>query len=168
MVRHPLRSSGQQGFSLIELLIVIGIIGILSVLALPRLTGFQARARQAEVRATLGHIYSLEQAFFNDNDRFGFVGDANPPTVGLGADPADRTACLTAATNEIGLVLDGSCEQTRYNYRVSAPGATFTATGVTGTDGDNKVWPNCATADAWTMVETKTMTNTSPVLNAGC
>ncbi len=59
-----------SGFSLVELMIVVAIIGILSALAIPQFTAFQARARQAEARTNLSHIYNLQETFFSANNRY--------------------------------------------------------------------------------------------------
>ncbi|MCX6130635.1 MAG: prepilin-type N-terminal cleavage/methylation domain-containing protein, partial [Proteobacteria bacterium] len=40
----------EKGFSLVELMIVVGIIGILSTLALPRFKQFQAKAKMGEAK----------------------------------------------------------------------------------------------------------------------
>ena len=61
---------GQSGFSLVELMIVVAIIGILSALAVPRFQSFQAKARQSEAKNNLSHIYTLEQSYYGDNDTF--------------------------------------------------------------------------------------------------
>src|SRR2546426_11191824 len=54
----------QKGFTLIELMIVVAIIGILAAIAIPNFLQYQARARQSEGRTNLGGIFVSETAFF--------------------------------------------------------------------------------------------------------
>ncbi|MDC0980295.1 prepilin-type N-terminal cleavage/methylation domain-containing protein [Bdellovibrionales bacterium] len=53
----------QRGFSLIELMIVVSIIGILSAIAIPNFNRFQRKARQSEVKSMMSGIYTAEKAF---------------------------------------------------------------------------------------------------------
>ena len=65
----------QEGFSLVELMIVVAIIGILAALALPRFQSFQAKAKAAEVSTALSSIYTLQLAYHADNDNYGGLAD---------------------------------------------------------------------------------------------
>lgn len=56
--------TSQAGFSLIELMIVVAIIGILAAIAVPNYQGFQRKARQAEAKTMLGAVYTGEKAYF--------------------------------------------------------------------------------------------------------
>lgn len=60
----------QKGFSLIELMVVVAIIGILATIAVPQVNKFMAKARQAEAKATLSGIYTSEKAFFTEYNVF--------------------------------------------------------------------------------------------------
>jgi type IV pilus assembly protein PilA len=48
----------QSGFTLIELMIVVAIIGILAAIAIPNFQRFQARARQSEVNVNLKSLFT--------------------------------------------------------------------------------------------------------------
>jgi type IV pilus assembly protein PilA len=52
-----------KGFTLIELMIVVAIIGILAAIAIPNFMRFQAKSRQAEAKSNLGAIYTAIEAF---------------------------------------------------------------------------------------------------------
>jgi len=66
-MRH-LRNS--KGFTLIELMIVVVIIGILAALAIPRFTQASARAKEKEADGILKQIYTLQNAYLANNGTY--------------------------------------------------------------------------------------------------
>lgn len=55
-----------KGFTLIELMIVIAIIGVLAVALVPQLTGAQARSRDTARVADIGNISTVLSTYFSD------------------------------------------------------------------------------------------------------
>lgn len=62
---------GKKGFTLIELMIVVAIIGILAAIAIPNFLKFQAKSKQSEAKTNLGAIYTGQIAFFGEGNSFG-------------------------------------------------------------------------------------------------
>jgi len=60
----------EEGFSLTELLVVLVIIGILVLLALPRLMPIVNKAKATEAKLNLKQVYMLEKAFKFEYDRY--------------------------------------------------------------------------------------------------
>ncbi|MAE16353.1 MAG: pilus assembly protein PilE [Deltaproteobacteria bacterium] len=56
-----------SGFSLIEVMIVVVIIGILAALAYPTLEGYLQRTRQTEARTNLSALYTAQKIYFATN-----------------------------------------------------------------------------------------------------
>ena len=60
----------KKGFTLIELMIVIAIIGILAAIAIPNFLRFQAKSKQAEAKTNLGAIGTTAEAYRAEFDTY--------------------------------------------------------------------------------------------------
>jgi type IV pilus assembly protein PilA len=56
----------QSGFTLVELMVVVAIIGLLSAVAVPNFQKYQAKAKVSEAKLQLSAIYTAEVSFFSD------------------------------------------------------------------------------------------------------
>ena len=58
----------RKGFSLMELLIVIVVIGILVTLAVPKYLSVTRKAKETEAKLMLNQVYSLQEQYYYEND----------------------------------------------------------------------------------------------------
>jgi type IV pilus assembly protein PilA len=123
---------GKKGFTLIELMIVVAIIGILAAIAIPNFLNYQCKAKQSEAKTNLGSIATCEEAYFAEYDTY------------------------SASNNDIGFATKG--QNVRYGYVIVAPSPlVFTAT-ATSIGGGIKTG---AGDDVWTMTQSRILTNTT-------
>jgi prepilin-type N-terminal cleavage/methylation domain-containing protein len=66
----------KKGFTLIELIIVIAIIGILAMIAIPAYVGQQKRAVRTEAYTNLENLRLLEEQYFAENGCYYMTGGA--------------------------------------------------------------------------------------------
>ena len=61
---------GRKGFTLLELLIVVIIVGILAAVAIPQFTNATDRSRESEGRAAIDALLTAESAYYQDRGTF--------------------------------------------------------------------------------------------------
>jgi type IV pilus assembly protein PilA len=65
-----LKQLKKRGFTLIELMIVVAIIGILAAIAIPNFIRFQARSKQGEAKSNLKSMFTAQRSFYQEKDRY--------------------------------------------------------------------------------------------------
>jgi|MTBAKSStandDraft_2_1061841.scaffolds.fasta_scaffold03407_2 type IV pilus assembly protein PilE len=111
-----------DGFSLVEMMVVVGVIAILAAIAIPSYLGIQRKAARSEARANLEAIALAMEAYMAENNNYG----ANPANTGFlyvgntfinhpGNGNIERIARL------------GDADQLLYEYRITFPSTSALA-----------------------------------------
>lgn len=88
-----LLKKNQKGFTLIELMIVVAIIGILAAIAIPNFIRYQLRSKTAEARTNIGGIKTNQESFRTSEDNYGDVAIQPATPGGTVKIPWPDTAC---------------------------------------------------------------------------
>ena len=65
-----LRSNAEAGFTLVELVVVVGIIGLLSAIAIPNFISYQARSRRSEAYVNLAAVARIQSTFHAERGEY--------------------------------------------------------------------------------------------------
>jgi type IV pilus assembly protein PilA len=135
------RIRNRKGFTLVELMIVVAIIGILAAIAIPNFLQFRLKAKTSEAKSNLGAIRSTEVAYFAEWNFY--VGNSGKNPANGTLDGAKR-AWLTGTTfSIIGFAPEGQVfysydlQPAGTKYVVQATGFSSTAEGDLDDDGSN-------------------------------
>jgi type IV pilus assembly protein PilA len=157
----------QEGFTLIELMIVVAIIGILAAIAIPNFLRFQAKSKQAEAKTNLGAIGTTAESYKDEHDtyavttnddlgwapigtiRYGYFYDVNGAATMMPLGTSTWSGSPPSA-------LDSGCQRDDTGAFTVAPFAdnvSFIAVAKGQIDAD----PNC---DEWTYSNLRVLNNT--------
>lgn len=112
----------EQGFTLVELMVVVAIIGILSAIAVPNFKKYQAKSKQSEAKIQLAALYQTEISAQADYNTYATcitdLGYETSPrgyyNVGFSGHYAAGSTLIT------GTIYNGTCGATNFNAKPTA------------------------------------------------
>ena len=153
---------GQKGFTLIELMIVVAIIGILAAIAIPNFLAYQAKSKQSEAKVSLGAIFTSVVAFQAESNPTTFM-PTQISAIGWGPSGNPRYSFwyFDGTTGQVRMApttgpqaASGGCDPTSTTATIlplaSVTGFTATAKGQIDQD---------ATCDEWSMNDVRALVN---------
>ena len=153
-----LRGQGKSaGFSVVEMMVVVVIIGILAQLGLSRYRVMTAKSKQAEAKLNLKVIEELQEMHFLEHGKY--LTDDEP--VGVGSNNCEERKLK----NKLGF-RPKDCEELRYKYSWNDKTKNEATATSTTEDEDKFIYPGCKQKDIWTVTYAKgRITNTKPVID---
>jgi len=162
-------SARVAGFSLIELMVVVGIIGVLATVAIPQYSKFSSRAKQSEAKVNLGGIYTVEKAYFVEGSTYspclaqiGYEASGQQRRYTIGFSAATNTSMGSVTCNDgagstffdgvVNPVARNALPATIVSAMTFSAGAAGNVSGRTGA------------VDTWTMDQDQRLSNPTPAL----
>jgi len=145
------RLRSRKGFTLIELMIVVAIIGILAAIAIPNFLKFQAKAKQSEAKNNLSAIFTSETSYFGEKNTYG----TTFPEISWTPEGTTRFYYFLASGQTTGT---SQATAPTMPTGVAVSGTGFTAGAAGNIDNDS-------VEDAWTINDKKNLYNASNDVN---
>lgn len=158
-----------KGFTLIELMIVVAIIGILAAIAIPNFLKYQAKSKQSEAKTNLKGVFTAQISYFGENNGYGYTFDQ----IGFGVAGADSSGM--GGTKAYGFTLNATDYIAKSKATIET--GTETISYGSGTNAAPSVTTNAFTAgaagnvdsdpvlDTWTVNMNNQLTNTRNDVN---
>ena len=120
-------NKNEKGFTLIELMIVIAIIGILAAIAIPQFNAYRARSFNAGANTDLRNAMTAQEGYYTDNDTY--TNSAANLTGSYGLITSSGVTLTLAGDNTSYTIISWSTSagaDYRMTYTVNGPGGEIT------------------------------------------
>ena len=126
------RRLSRAGFTLLELMMVVAVVGVLAAIAIPLLTSYQLRSKSAEAKTNLAAIRVLEESYYSEHQTYR---SANAEPAAIPGTVAVAFDSVSSDFGPLGFVPQGQVYFS-YGIAVSDDGSGFTADAGADIDGN--------------------------------
>jgi len=118
------KRNNEKGFTLIELMIVIAIIGILAAIAIPQFSAYRTRAKNSAANADLRNACTAQEAYYVDYQTYATDVDALTVQYGLYLSDGVTISIDSNNTTANTYVMTAWHSEGDQSYTVTGPGGT--------------------------------------------
>ena len=115
-----------KGFTLLELMVVVAIIGILAAIAIPQFSAYRLRAFDAAAMTTLRNAATAQEAYFLENDTY-TVDETTLVDGGLVISKGVDLVIDNTVTGDSSYHMEASHESSGQVFELSGPGGSVKA-----------------------------------------
>jgi type IV pilus assembly protein PilA len=115
----------KKGFTLIELMIVIAIIGILAAIAIPQFAAYRVRGFNATAQSDLRNMITAQEAYYADKQTYVAAGDVAGSLSAYGYTRSSNTTATIASSNSFTYQMTATHTSGDRTWTIIGPGGSI-------------------------------------------